>query len=127
MLSARAGFTIVEVIVALLILTTAVLGLAGSATQLTTAAAGAERRAQALYAADDRIGRVELDGRYADLDSLYAGVENDVPIAGFTRTTTVEHVDITDPDPLDYKVVTVVVTGPGLPSPIERSRVVAAP
>jgi prepilin-type N-terminal cleavage/methylation domain-containing protein len=127
MLRSRAGFTMVEVIVALVILSTAVLGLAGSAARLTTAAAGAERRAQALYAAEDRVGRIEVDGRYALLDSLYAGIENDVPLEGFTRTTTVEHVNVTDPSPLDYKVVTVVVTGPGLMSPIERNRLVAAP
>ena len=38
MLTARGGFTVVEVIVALVILSTAVLGLAGSATRLTTGA-----------------------------------------------------------------------------------------
>lgn len=127
MLSSRDGFTIVEVIVALLILTTAVLGLAGSATRLTTAAAGAERRAQALYAAEDRIGRIEVDGRYAALDSLYSGVESDVPLPGFTRTTSVEHVLETTPAALDYKIVSVLVAGPGLTSSIERHRVVAAP
>lgn len=127
MLSGRGGFTMVEVIVALVILSIAVLGLAGSATRLTTSAANAEVRAQATYAAQDRIGRIEVDGRYTLLDSLFEGVEVDVPATGYTRTTTVEHVNTTSPDTLDYRVVTVEVTGPGLTVPVERTLMVAAP
>lgn len=127
MLTDRGGFTMVEVIVALVILSVAVLGLAGSATQLTTSAANAEVRAQATYAAQDRIGLIEMDGRYALLDSLYEGVESDIPASGFTRTTTVEHVSTTSPDTLDYRVVTVAVAGPGLTAPVERTLMVAAP
>lgn len=127
MLTARGGFTVIEVIVALVILSTAVLGLAGSATRLTTAAATAELRAQAVYAADDRIGRIEMDGRYTLLDSLYEAVENGVPAPGFMRTTTVEHIRVTSPDTLDYLMVTVNVTGPGLTAPVKRTLVVAAP
>ena len=127
MLTGRQGFTMVEVIVALAILSTAVLGLAGSATRLTTAAATAEVRAQATYSAQDRIGRIEMDGRYTLLDSLYEGVEAGVPADGFTRTTTVEHVSTTSPDTLDYRVITVQVVGPGLTAPVERTLMVAAP
>src|SRR5690606_15644241 len=125
-LRARGGFTMVEVIVALAILSTAVLGLAVSASSLTTAAASSELMAQALFAAQDRIAQVEADGRYALLDSVYAGVEQDVLARpGSTRTTIVEHV--TTPSPLDYKVIRVVVAGPGLTTPVERGVVVAAP
>lgn len=127
MLNARAGFTIVEVIVALVILSIAVLGLAGSATRLTTAAATAEVRAQAVYSADDRIGRIEMDRRYTLLDSLYEAVENGVPGPGFVRSTTVEHIQVTSPDTLDYLMVTVNVTGPGFTEPVKRTLVVAAP
>ncbi|MEX2472270.1 MAG: prepilin-type N-terminal cleavage/methylation domain-containing protein [Gemmatimonadota bacterium] len=127
MLNARAGFTVVEVIVALVILSVAVLGLAGSATRLTTAAATAEMRAQAVYSADDRIGRIEMDRRYTLLDSLYEAVENGVPGPGFVRSTRVEHIQVTSPDTLDYLMVTVNVTGPGLTSPVKRTLVVAAP
>lgn len=127
MLTGRAGFTVVEVIVALVILSVAVLGLAGSATRLTTTAATAELRAQAVYSADDRIGRIEMDRRYTLLDSLYEAIENGVPGPGFVRSTTVEHIQVTSPDTLDYLMVTVNVTGPGLTSPVKRTLVVAAP
>jgi hypothetical protein len=127
MLTERQGVIVVDVIVALLILGTAVLGIAGSAPSLTKAAATAEVRAQAVYAAEDRIGRIGMDRRYALLDSLYEAVENDIPGPGFVRSTTVDHIEITSPDTLDYLMVTVSVTGPGLTAPVKRTLVVAAP
>jgi len=121
------GFTLVEVIVALVILSVAVLGLSASAARLTTNAADAELRARALYSVQDRLALIQVDPRYADLDSLYDGSEPALGMTGFTRTTTVTHVVQTNPTPLDYKVVAVVVDGPPLPSPISRQIVVAAP
>lgn len=126
MLSPRnGGFTMVEVVVALVILAAAVLGLAGTATTLTTSAATAETRAQVLYAVQDRVYEVSADPDYDGLDA-YAGTRSDTPLDGFTMTTTVVHVDQSSP-PLDYKRIHVVVRGVGLPAPVERSTVVAAP
>lgn len=127
MLTARAGVTLVGVIVALVIVSAAVLGLAGSATRLSTSTATAEVRAEAVRAAEDRIRRIEMDGRYDLLDSLYEAVENGVPGPGFVRSTTVELIQLTSPDTLDYLMVTVNVTGPGLPAPVKRTLVVAEP
>lgn len=124
----RGGFTLVEVIVAMVILSVAVLGLASSATRLTTSAASAELRALALESAEDQIGRVRLDPRYGGLDTLYSGVQDDLfGIQGLTRTTTVVHVQQTSPHPLDYKRITVTVTGPMLNPPISRLIVIGAP
>lgn len=121
------GFTIVEVVIALLILSTAVLGLGTSASQLSTAAASAELRALALEAVEDRLTSVRLDPRYGPLDSLYAGVEQDIlGITGMTRTTSVLHVSQSSPA-LDYKRITVRVVGPYLTEPLVRQIVKAAP
>lgn len=126
--SREAGFTLVEVVVALVILSTAVLGLASSAAQLTTAAASAEIRALAQVAVDDRLARVRLDPRYASLDSLYAGAESDLfEVPGLRRTTTVTRITQDEGRPVDYTLVTIVVTGPSITSPISRRIVVAAP
>ncbi len=122
-----AGFTIIEVVVALVILSVAVLGLGASASQLTTTAVSAERRALALQLVEDRISRVRLDPRYAGLDTLYAGTENDVLGAGTTRKTIVVHVQQTTPVALDYKRISVTVAGPFLKPAISRQIVVAAP
>ena len=124
----RSGFTLVEVIVALLLLTTAVLGLAGSATTLATTSATAELRALALQSVEDRLARIRMDPRYGELDSLYAGVESGLfSIPGITRTTTVTHVTQTTPLVLDYRRIAVSVEGTMLTKPISRQIVIAAP
>ena len=121
----QAGFTLVEVVVALVILSVAVLGLGASSARLTTTAASAEVRALAVQLADDRIVRVRLDPRYGGLDSLYAGVEDDILGPGSRRTTTVVHVQETNPV-LDFKRISVTVEAPFLDA-ISRQIVVAAP
>lgn len=122
------GFTLVEVVVALVILSTAVLGLASSASRLATSSAAAELRALALQAVDDQIARISLDPRYGGLDTLYAGVESGLfAIDGITRTTTVVHTQETTPLVLDYKRIFVTVEGPMITEPISRQIVIAAP
>lgn len=123
----RGGFTLVEVTVALVILATAVLGLSSSAAKLATAASSAELRALALYSVEDRITEVEIDTRYNQLDSLYAGQEtNALGLSGFTRTTTVTHVTTSGGKPVDYKIVSVVLDGPQLLTPVSRRLIIAA-
>lgn len=120
------GFTLVEVVVALVILSVAVLGLSGSAAGLGQAAARAELRALAMESVQDRISRVRLDPRYGDLDSIYSGVDtNLLGIAGLTRTTTVTHVLQTNPVDLDYKRIHVVVSGAQLGEDIGRYIIIA--
>jgi prepilin-type N-terminal cleavage/methylation domain-containing protein len=126
--NARSGFTLVEVIVALLILSTAVLGLAGSASRLATTSATAELRALALQSVEDRLARIRMDPRYGGLDTLYSGVESGLfAIEGITRTTTVTHVQQTTPLVLDYTRISVTVEGTLLSEPISRQIVIAAP
>lgn len=126
--SRKEGFTLVEVVVALVILSTAVLGLASSASRLATTSAAAELRALAMEAVEDRIARVRLDPRYGGLDTLYAGVETDLfGITGVTRTTAVVHVHQGPPQPLDYKRISVTVTGPMLTPPVSRQIIIGAP
>lgn len=126
--SGSGGFTMVEVVVALVILSVAVLGLSGSAATLATRAADAELRARALHAVQDRIAQVEIDPRYGDLEALYAGTQTDVlGLSGFTLTTAITHVLQTSPTSLDYKVVSVTLAGPQLPNPVSRRLIVGAP
>jgi len=124
----QAGFTLVEVIVALVILAVAVLGLASSGARLATTGATAELRALALEGVEDRLARVRLDPRYGGLDTLYAGVDTDLfGIEGLTRTTSVVHVQTAAPGAVDYRRITVTVTGPLLTPPVSRQLIVAAP
>ncbi len=120
------GFTIVEVVIALLILSVAVLGMGSSAARLTTTASNAELRALALESVEDRLTRISLDPRYGALDSLYATVEQDIlGIAGINRTTTILRVQTTVP-PIDYKWITVSVEGAPLTEAVVRHTIKAA-
>jgi len=123
------GFTVVEVLVALVILAAGLLATAVSTSRLSTASASAESEAVAIQAVDDRLGLVLSTPSYGALDSLFDATEDNVPREGFTRTTSVSRVqeDLAGGRVLDYTRVTVRVEGPGLESPITRSAVRGAP
>lgn len=126
----QAGFTLIEVTIALVILSVAVLGMAASAGVLGRYSADAEVRALAMQAVQDRISLVKVDPRYGELETLYAGSESDLPgLDGFTRTTSVTQVKttVTGGGTLDYKVISVVVTGERLEQPLSRRFTVGAP
>lgn len=124
------GFTLVEVTIALVILAVAVLGMAASAGVLGRYSAEAEVRALAMQAVQDRISLVKVDPRYTELEDLYEGEESNLPgLEGYTRETTVTRVNqtVTGGGTLDYKVISVVVSGGGLISPLSRRFTVGAP
>ncbi len=127
---AQRGFTMVEVTIALVILSVAVLGMAASAGVLGRYSADAEVRALAMQAVQDRISLVKVDPRYGELETLYAGSESNLPgLDGFTRTTTVTRVKqaVSGGGTLDYKVVDVVISGSKLAQPLSRRFTVGAP
>jgi prepilin-type N-terminal cleavage/methylation domain-containing protein len=119
------GFTLIEVAIALAILAVVILGLTSSSATLIRTASSDRRVTQASASADARIAVIQQWPEYAELDS-FAGVEAGVPLAGWSRTTTVTHVGGTGKEN-DYRRVTVSVSGQGLTQPVERSITVAAP
>ncbi len=119
------GFTLVEMIVAVVILAVGILALSASTTDLARISLEAQRNALALQACEDRIERVRLHPIYQQLDSLYT--ESGIGILGldgFSRSTEVTRV-IQDGERegkyIDFTRVTVTVSGPGLDAPISRS------
>lgn len=127
----RSGFTLVEVIVALVILGAGVLAISASAGSLATATTTASQDAVALQAVNDRLSIVLMDPGYEALDSLYSGTETGVQglSASSTRTTSIDRVRDQTPDGdwIDYTRVAVSVDGPRLGNPVTREGVVAAP
>jgi Tfp pilus assembly protein PilV len=122
---ARAGFTLVEVVVALTILMVVMLALITMTGRTVHVSTTSDREQAAIQLATDRTDLVRTDPSYADLDSNYTGEEDSFPtLPGFTRTTVVAH-DTTDGH--DYKVISVTVDGPGLNAPVTRTVTVAAP
>lgn len=128
--SNESGFTLIEIIIAILLLTTAVLGIAASSGQMIGPAGEAEIEFQALQAVEDRITLISLDPRYVVLDSLYEGSEEGLPgLTGLVRTTTItrRQTQMQTGKVLDFTDVIVVVAGPGLANPVSRKLVVGAP
>jgi prepilin-type N-terminal cleavage/methylation domain-containing protein len=107
----RAGMTLIECMVALVILSGSLLALGnfmGKYAHTTTMAAAS---GTALDLATDRIDAVRHAQVYATIPSLYAAVETIPEATGvnFTRTTTIKHIGGGPTDTLDVMVVTVKV------------------
>jgi len=123
------GFTLIEMVVAIIILTVAVLGTAASTGQVMQAASSASVKAEALQAVEGRISIIQMDPRYTKLDSIYEGEESDLPgLDGYTRKTSISHTQIEGESErlIDYKTIMVTVSGPGL-NTITRTIVLGAP
>jgi prepilin-type N-terminal cleavage/methylation domain-containing protein len=123
---ARAGMSLVEVIVALSILGGAMLGLGVFTVRLTSATAAARLRTTAAQLVSDRIEAVKAAPRYAAMESLFVATENPpTGFSGYTRQTMIQHVGGGAADTIDYRIVTVQVTNARLPAPIRKTTVVA--
>jgi prepilin-type N-terminal cleavage/methylation domain-containing protein len=119
----RNGFTLVEVMIALVILAVAVLGIQGVAGNMLGLVGSSERKATAMRLAEDKIGEIRLEQNYANIDA-FQGTENPVTgWPGFKRVTTVDHHVYVAPPPnrtTDWKRVSVTVTAPGITRPVLR-------
>lgn len=123
----RHGFTLIEVMIALVLLSVVLLGLASATTQFLRVVTTSDRTSAAIQLASDRIAWAQLYPDYATLDSALTAVETGFPsLPGITRTTTVAHVGGPGQS-TDFKRVTVTVAGRGLLAPLERTVTVAAP
>jgi prepilin-type N-terminal cleavage/methylation domain-containing protein len=127
---ARAGFTLMEVMVATIILGGALLALANFAAKFARANATASVSLTANELAVEKVeAGVKMKSTYIGIDSL-RGTEATIPgtqYAGYSRRTDVTRVGgRVGIDPMDYKVVTVTVTHARLLQPVARTVVVAA-
>lgn len=125
----RRGFTLVEIIVALLLLSVAVLGMGASSATLVRRAMDAELESLAQQAVEDRLARVALEPTYANIDD-YIGTESIVPgLDGASRVTAVEHIRTSGSGGrmIDYREITVTVSGGPIRIPYSRSVTVGAP
>lgn len=125
----RAGFTIVEILLALLLLSFVVLGFQAATGQIIHYAAQSDRSLVATQLAEDRLELIRMDTEYEALESRYEAVESDMEgFPGLTRTTAITRTMQTlDTGVLDYHRITVSVTGGGLRAPVSRTIVMAAP
>jgi len=109
----RAGMTLIEVMVALVILAGSLMAMGNFMGKYSHATKLAELRAHALDLATDRIDSVRHASLYTSVPATYAGTQSiSLDSATYTRTTIVNHVGGGVGDSLDVMLVTVKVTPP---------------
>jgi len=121
--------TLIEIMIALTILATVLLGMGQFAFNFSRIERQSEARTIAVNLAEARLAAVRSSPNYSGLSANFAATETSITgFPGFTRTTTVTHTG--GPLPTytnDYTTITVTVTGPPLKTPVTKTIVVAAP
>ncbi|MBK5187066.1 MAG: prepilin-type N-terminal cleavage/methylation domain-containing protein [Gemmatimonadaceae bacterium] len=119
----RSGMTLIEVMIALVILTGAVLGMGKFITSFAHATSDGALSSVASDLVLDRLETIKGSTSYAGLDA-YNVTESAIPgFTGYKRVTLVTRtLDATE----DYKAVTVTVSNPGLSTPVKKSTIIAA-
>jgi prepilin-type N-terminal cleavage/methylation domain-containing protein len=132
---ARRGLSLVEVVVALAILGTVMLGLGMFSAKMSQATSGSRLRILAGQLANDRIDSVKTAPRYSMIESVFVKTETSVhdPAFGktgaspeiFTRQTWVTRVGGKVTDTTDFKLVTVQVSSPNMQGTIRKTTAIA--
>lgn len=123
----RSGFTLIEVMIAMMITAVVTLGMGAFMAQFIRSVGVANVTATAHELVADRLEVVKGATRYSAIDSIYAGTESAIPgYAGFKRTTLVTRVGGLPPDLYDYRIVTVVVSGRNLLRPVKKTTVISS-
>jgi prepilin-type N-terminal cleavage/methylation domain-containing protein len=128
---ARRGMTLVEVVVAIIILAGVLLVLGGFSAKFAQANSQAHLVITANEIAAQRLDEVRTQPTYASIDLLAT------PAAApdtaqrdnttFYRSTRVRRVGGTAPtDSVDYKLLTVIVTHPSMTKPVTKTTAIAA-
>ena len=123
--SSTSGFTLIEVMIALVILSGIVISMGhGTARYLTTITRN-RIRVQAASVADAQIATMRVNPDYATLTATFNGTVVGTPFAGYSRVTLVVRTGAgTNADRTGVKVT---VTGPQLATPVIRYTTIAAP
>lgn len=123
----RPGFTLIEVMVAMMITAVVTLGMGAFMAQFIRSVSTASVRATANELVADRLEEVKGATRYSAIDSIYAETKTAIPgYGGFERTTLVTRVGGLPPDLYDYRLVTVIVSGRGLAQPVKKTTVISS-
>jgi prepilin-type N-terminal cleavage/methylation domain-containing protein len=127
---ARRGMTLVEVVVAMMILTGVLLVLGAFSARFSQATSQAHLVITANEIAASRLDEIRTQPTYGALDALTSASSGDTVLADntrFTRVTTVRRVGGTKAtDSVDYKLVTVTVNHPSMKRAVSKTSAMAA-
>jgi prepilin-type N-terminal cleavage/methylation domain-containing protein len=124
--SARRGMSLVEVIVALLILTGVLLALGGFTAKYAQASGQAQFVITANELASQRLDAVRTQPSYSAINLLVDSTTVKSDFRYFTVKTRVKQIGGGVTDSIDYKLVTVIVTHPSMRKPVSKTTAVAA-
>lgn len=128
----RAGMTLPEIMVAMVILVGALLGMAQFTVKFTRSVGEAQVRAAGAELASSRIEQARSQATYLAIDSLalteigIADSSTGRTYRGFDRRTYVQRVGDATSTVNDYKIVTVVVSGQPLLAPVKKTTVISS-
>jgi type II secretion system protein I len=120
-----AGFTLVEVLIALAMLSVVLLAAAASTTKYLGVITRNRVRIQAAAVADAQIAKVRVSPTYDSLTVRFDSSRSNVPFPGYTRSTRVVRTGAGSLT--DVTKIRVTVSGPELASPVVRYATLAAP
>ncbi|HEY2806743.1 MAG TPA: prepilin-type N-terminal cleavage/methylation domain-containing protein [Gemmatimonadales bacterium] len=129
MASRERGVTLIEIIIAMVILTVVLLAMGSFAVNFTKTVRQSDARTIAVELCDQRLSEIRASPNYAGLIANFAATENTITgFTGYSRVTQIVHTGGPRPTfPQDFQTVTVSVTAPGITLPIKKTIVVAAP
>jgi type II secretion system protein I len=123
--TATAGFTLVEVLIALAMLSVVLLAAAASTTKYLGVITRNRIRIQAAAMADAQIAKVRVSPAYDSLTVRFDSSRTNVPFPGYTRSTRVVRTGAGTSN--DVTKIRVTVSGPELATPVVRYATLAAP
>jgi prepilin-type N-terminal cleavage/methylation domain-containing protein len=122
----RRGMTLMEVMIAVTILTTALIGMGNFMGTFSHATKTAALQQRAIDLATDRIDSVKRAPTFVSIDSMAVTETIHTDSADYKRQTLVQHVGGGSTDTLDYRTVTVQVTAPTVTTPIRKTTIIGA-
>lgn len=123
----RAGYTLIEVMLAIVVLAVVLMSLARYTGSLLHTVSTSSARTTAAEVARERIELVKADPSYLTLAASWGGAQTGFPgYAAMQRTTTVQRITGVNP-PRDYTIITVRVTEPTMGAPVNVTTIVGRP
>ncbi|MEA2722269.1 MAG: hypothetical protein QOH59_40 [Gemmatimonadales bacterium] len=123
--SSTAGFTLIEVMISLVILSAIVLSIGHGTARYLSTITRSRVRIQAASVADAQIAAMRVDPNYTALTATYNGTTADLPFTGYNRVTLVVRTGAGTA--ADRTRVRVTVTGSALATPVVRYTTIATP